>query len=97
MIEDFGNVPFSQIDKRKSVTFKTHMWKLPKSRRKNPELRQKHLHDLFKIDSPIEEEISKKTINEHLSYLSFFMIWCKNQRRRINELYQRKSSGEEKM
>ena len=78
LIESFGDIPVSQVDKQKAVTLKSHMLKLPKNRRKNPELRDKHLHELVEMKFGANEKISNRTINEHLSYLSSFMVWCKN-------------------
>ena len=77
LIESFGDIPVSQVDKQKAVTLKSHMLKLPKNRRKNPELRDKHLHELVEMKFGANEKISNRTINEHLSYLSSFMDWCK--------------------
>ncbi len=78
LIEDFGDIPASRIDKEKAVTLKSHMLRLPKNRRKNPKLKDKHLHELVNMDFKPSEIISNRTINEHLSYLSAFMTWCSN-------------------
>ena len=75
LIEDFGDIPIGKVDKEKSVKLKSHMMKIPKNRNKLPKYRDKDFHTLIEMD--VEDRISTTTINEHLSYLSSFMDWCK--------------------
>ena len=76
LIEEFGDVPIGTIDKQCAVLLKSHLVKLPKNRKKNPQYRDKDYHTLIGMN--VKDTISVTTINEHLSYLSSFMEWSRN-------------------
>ena len=75
LIKNFGDISIGKVDKEKAVKLKSHMMKLPKNRNKLPKYRDKDFHTLIKMD--VEDTISTTTINEHISYLSSFMDWCR--------------------
>ena len=76
LIEDFGDIPIGSITREMGTTLKSHIVKLPRNRKLNPLYRKYDFHELVQMN--VRDIISTRTVNEHLSYLSSFMEFCKN-------------------
>ena len=76
MIEEWGNTRIGSITREMGTHFKSHLLKLPRNRKKNPEYRDKDLHELVEMN--IKDTISSTTVNKHLQYVSSFYEWSVN-------------------
>ena len=76
MIEEWGDIGIGSITREMGTHFKSHLLKLPRNRKKNPEYRDKDLHELVEMN--IKDTISSTTVNKHLQYVSSFYEWSVN-------------------
>ena len=76
MIEEWGNTRIGSITREMGTHFKSHLLKLPRNRKKNPEYRDKDFHELVEMN--IKDTISYTTVNKHLQYVSSFYEWSVN-------------------
>ena len=76
MIEEWGDTRIGSITREMGTHFKSHLLKLPRNRKKNPEYRDKDLHELVEMN--IKDTISYTTVNKHLQYVSSFYEWSVN-------------------
>ena len=76
MIEEWGDIGIGSITREMGTHFKSHLLKLPRNRKKNPEYRDKDLHELVEMN--IKDTISYTTVNKHLQYVSSFYEWSVN-------------------
>ena len=76
MIEEWGDIGIGSITREMGTHFKSHLLKLPRNRKKNPEYRDKDFHELVEMN--IKDTISYTTVNKHLQYVSSFYEWSVN-------------------
>jgi len=76
MTEEWGDIGIGSITREMGTHFKSHLLKLPRNRKKNPEYRDKDLHELVEMN--IKDTISSTTVNKHLQYVSSFYEWSVN-------------------
>ena len=76
MIEEWGDIGIGSITREMGTHFKSHLLKLPRNRKRNPEYRDKDLHELVEMN--IKDTISSTTVNKHLQYVSSFYEWSVN-------------------
>ena len=76
MIEEWGNTRIGSITREMGTHFKSHLLKLPRNRKKNPEYRDKDFHELVEMN--IKDTISYTTVNKRLQYVSSFYEWSVN-------------------
>jgi len=76
MIEEWGDIGIGSITREMGTHFKSHLLKLPRNRKKNPEYRDKDFHELVGMN--VKDTISTTTVNKHLGYCSSFFDWSIN-------------------
>ena len=50
MIEEWGDTRIGSITREMGTHFKSHLLKLPRNRKKNPEYRDKYLHEVVEMN-----------------------------------------------
>jgi integrase len=76
LIEDFGDIPIGSITREMETTLKYHIVNLPRTRKLNSLYRKYDFHELVQMN--VRDDISTRTVKEHLTYLSSLLEYCKD-------------------